>query len=343
MKLTGSTVSFETIKNNYEALQSFVLERDGNLDALGPLGSTIHQFISNYQDKRYPVEITSYGVEQAALAIGEPFLGLKLASVLRRRHDKFDGLLRNKQFSLADYFKALTRYVRLSTEIFNIELKESGELLELHLLPNSPSTLSRHQTESVAAIVHFMAQERGANLIRIGFSHAAFPCEDNSNPYHQTFGLMPDFNVESDHLVYRLHASELGVETAELSMETIACLRQMELEFAQTFDDTWRDKCHFLLQSILVFGEPKKEVLATLLAMSPRTLQRRLEAEGTNFRELLQSVRMSLVDRFLGDESYTAEELTFVLGYKDNSQVFKAIKTWHGVSLSEYRQQLLTR
>ena len=84
-------------------------------------------------------------------------------------------------------------------------------------------------------------------------------------------------------------------------------------------------------------------MLATLLAMSPRTLQRRLEAEGTNFRELLQSVRMSLVDRFLGDESYTAEELAFVLGYKDNSQVFKAIKTWHGVSLSEYRQQLLTR
>lgn len=342
MNLTGSTVSFETIKNNYEALQSFVLERDGNLDALGPLGSTIHQFISNYQDKRYPVEITSYGVEQAALAIEEPFLGLKLASVLRRRHDKFDGLLRNKQFSLADYFKALTRYVRLSTEIFSIELKESGELLEVHLLPNSPSTLSRHQTESVAGIVHLMAQERGANLVRIGFSHAACPSDDHSNPYTQLFGLMPNFNSESDHLVYRLNPSELTVETSELSVETMTCLRQMELEFAQTFEDTWRDKCHFLLQSILVFGEPKKEVLASLLAMSPRTLQRRLEAEGTNFRELLQTVRISMADRFIADESYTAEDLAFVLGYKDSSQVFKAIRTWHGVSLSEYRQKILS-
>jgi AraC-like DNA-binding protein len=71
--------------------------------------------------------------------------------------------------------------------------------------------------------------------------------------------------------------------------------------------------------------------------MSPRTLQRRLRAEGTGYKELLDETRRELAAQYIRSSRYSINEITFLLGFSDVSNFSRAFKRWEGVSPSSFR------
>jgi AraC-like DNA-binding protein len=71
--------------------------------------------------------------------------------------------------------------------------------------------------------------------------------------------------------------------------------------------------------------------LATHLATSARTLQRRLAEEGVTVEGLVEETRRAMAERYLG-EGHTVAEVAFLLGYTDAPTFSRAFKRWHGVS-----------
>lgn len=337
---TGYTVALDTIKANYAALQQYLHARDGNLDALEPIRHTIEELIANFTKQRYPIELVSYAIDQVAELTQEPNLGLRLSSELRKRHSRFDSLLRGVEFSLRDYFKILKRYLRLSTEILDLDIHETQGRIRLQLIANSPNTISRHQVESFAAIVVMMVQERPrAQLCSVGFLHAMPSQAQCASVYNNVFGVAPTFSAEQNYLEFSSTDSDT-LAAGDLSEFSIQQLRKMENNYSKNFEDSWRSRCQFLLELLLYLGEPRKEALADILALTPRTLQRRLDSEGTSFRALLKELRMSLATQYLAQGNISNQNLAFVLGYQDSSQLFKSFRSWFGVSLPEYRASL---
>ncbi len=64
--------------------------------------------------------------------------------------------------------------------------------------------------------------------------------------------------------------------------------------------------------------------------MSPRTLQRRLQAEGTTFQDVLSSTRESLARHYLGRTGVATGEIAFLLGYEDPGSFHRAFRDWTG-------------
>ena len=64
---------------------------------------------------------------------------------------------------------------------------------------------------------------------------------------------------------------------------------------------------------------PLPEVVARRLGMSVRTLQRRLGEEGTSFREIRDSVRLSRARRLLTEARLSISEVAERLGFADVS------------------------
>jgi AraC-like DNA-binding protein len=85
-------------------------------------------------------------------------------------------------------------------------------------------------------------------------------------------------------------------------------------------------------------GDCKLETVAKSLGMSQRSLQRHLEMEGTSFRELTDAIRRSLASRYLRETPLNLKEIAFLLGFSELSSFSRAVKTWFGVSPSQFRR-----
>lgn len=71
--------------------------------------------------------------------------------------------------------------------------------------------------------------------------------------------------------------------------------------------------------------------------MSGRTLQRRLEAEGTSFSEVLDRVRADLARSYVKDADLPLAEVAYRLGFSDFSTFSRAFKRWMGKAPGAYR------
>lgn len=78
--------------------------------------------------------------------------------------------------------------------------------------------------------------------------------------------------------------------------------------------------------------------VARALHMSVRTLQRKLVASGTTFRDLSDTVRSNLAQGYLADPNVSSAEVAFLLGFSDPSSFTRAFRRWTGVSPRRWRQ-----
>lgn len=81
------------------------------------------------------------------------------------------------------------------------------------------------------------------------------------------------------------------------------------------------------------------EEVAAALALSPRSLRRKLDERATSFRNLQDEARRQLAERLLSTTSMKVEELAFHLGYSDAASFTRACRRWHGMSPGEFRKR----
>ena len=93
------------------------------------------------------------------------------------------------------------------------------------------------------------------------------------------------------------------------------------------------------LIQMLPSGRVDQESVAKKLYRSRATLQRQLGAEGTNFRNILDSTRRNLAERYLREGELSQVEVAYLTGFADQSNFAKAFKRWSGLTPGAYRQE----
>jgi AraC-like DNA-binding protein len=86
-------------------------------------------------------------------------------------------------------------------------------------------------------------------------------------------------------------------------------------------------------------GQPTSfELVAERLRMSPRTLRRKLEQEGTSFRELIDELRAHAAIKYVRDTDLTIEDVAYALGFSDAAAFRRAFRRWTKSAPHEYRR-----
>jgi AraC-like DNA-binding protein len=83
---------------------------------------------------------------------------------------------------------------------------------------------------------------------------------------------------------------------------------------------------------------PTVEKIADEMRMSPRTLQRRLEAAGTTYQALLDEVRRQSARRLLANTNLDAGEVAFLLGFEELNSFTRAFHAWEGTTPTRWRE-----
>ncbi len=88
----------------------------------------------------------------------------------------------------------------------------------------------------------------------------------------------------------------------------------------------------------LMHGAPKISDIARELSMGERTLQRQLKKSGTSFRVLVEQARTDLAEKYVRRSDLDLIDISFLLGFSDQTSFNRAFKRWFGESPNAFRQ-----
>lgn len=100
---------------------------------------------------------------------------------------------------------------------------------------------------------------------------------------------------------------------------------------------TMSDRVHGALLELLPSGSASLQAVSKKLAVSTRTLQRRLSAEDRSFQLVLDTTREELARHYLASSTMSGAEVSFLLGFEDPNSFFRAFQSWTGETPEQVR------
>ncbi|BFM17922.1 ornithine utilization transcriptional regulator OruR [Maricurvus nonylphenolicus] len=174
----------------------------------------------------------------------------------------------------------------------------------------------------------------------VSFTHVRLACSRPSYIDEIEKSVGCSIECDSPQNEYLLPASVLDLPLKFSDAEVAALSRQQ----CETALNSLRNKggmservCRYLVENPGKTLTP--EAVAQGLQTSYRSLRRRLQEEGTTFRELYTRVRMQLAADYLLDSALSVEQIAEVIGYADRSSFQSSFKKWSGFTPTQYRQQ----
>ena len=88
-----------------------------------------------------------------------------------------------------------------------------------------------------------------------------------------------------------------------------------------------------------ISGDARIGTIARQLAMSGRTLQRRLAAEGVSYQQLVDDARKEAAWRYLAEPTLAIGEVAYLVGYSEPAPFHRAFKRWYGMTPDAARRR----
>jgi AraC-like DNA-binding protein len=266
-----------------------------------------------------------------AQLIGDPNVGLRLA---RNTGDvsQFDpGLLMMMACSCLE--ESLVRMERMQAywsdgaRFALVRLRDGLRLR--HYQPGAVSEFSRMSDEAaLAKIAHGVRALTGtdarARIVR--FRHAR---PDDTSEHSAVFGCELMFDAPHSELELTKELLQRPLPHANKIYRNIF---QRQVEHALARLPARSGLAHDVrraAEAALLSGHCSLAATASVLGISARSLQRKLQAEATSFGELIEALRRELADAYLAQD-VPIQEVAWQLGYKTPSAFHHAFKRWTG-------------
>lgn len=287
------------------------------------------------------LELLGHGVRLT----GDEQLGLHLGEAVRPGYYGVLGYLIMSCATLADALHRQARYAALVGNLGQVDLADEPPRPGLEpqvahswqpLLPQQKRQLSE---ETLAGWVTFGHWISGLDIppTEVRFQHAA-PVD--TSEYQRIFRCPVLFDQADNALVFpkRLLATPLGQADAQVRLMLDAYADRLLGEIPQ--DHSVLDRARLELSRQLPEVGADLQQIAARLALSPRTLQRRLREAGLSFNQLVDETRQQLVLHYLRDPALELAEIAFLVGFSEPGSLARAFRRWTGQSPGEYRRSL---
>ncbi|TRX75846.1 AraC family transcriptional regulator [Pseudomonas mangiferae] len=288
-------------------------------------------------DARFPQDAMTRLWTRAVALSGDPAIGLNMAKVARPASFHVVGYALMSSRTLSEGFARLVRYQRIIAEGADLRFHPGldGYTLSLTIHGDRLPPARQSAEASLAAALAFCRWLTGRDIAPQAVRLRGEPPADLT-PYLQVFGIAPTFAADDYALVLSRADMERPLPTAN------AALAHLHDRFAGDYlarfvGSRVTHQTRQVLCRLLPQGEPRRETVANALHLSQRTLQRRLQEEGTGFQQLLDDTRRELAEQYLAQPELTLLEVAYLLGFADPSNFFRAFRRWFGVTPGEYR------
>lgn len=275
-------------------------------------------------------------LQRSVVLSGDPLFGLKLG--LRQGVNVFGPILYllNNARTVGEALTELRQFFHLHMGAAHVELTRLGQYVQLSYRVVDPTQrgLSQGTELAIGVGVQLLKTLMGKNWQArpVMFAHAS---GDVAERYVALLGVVPQFDAESDAIVLKL--ADLALPLSEADTELHALIHEHLQSMERLSDLEVADYVGHLLRDLLPQGRVKVEQVAQCMAMSRRTLQRRLSDSGTTFQQVLDQSRQALAVAYLRDSRLQITQLSELLGYAELGAFTRAFTRWFGVPPSAWR------
>lgn len=294
-------------------------------------------------DFRVPVETSDALWQRAAEGVGVDDFGLRFAARLDLDGFHLVGHLAASSGTVGQALDRVVAFSRLLHDAGRTELELAEDALVLFPgcrgLPQAPL---RHVAEFNAAsavmLVRFISGRPEWRPRAVRFFH---PAPADLRGHRALFGVTPSFSQAETCLVLELTDRDLPVRVASTSRvgQYLESYARTLLEALPERADDLRSQVLRALVSSLPHGGLSIEAAAQRLALTPRTLQRRLADAGSTFSALVDEARRSTARHYLADDTLSLSEISFLLGFNEPSTFHKAFRRWEGMPPGAWRER----
>lgn len=265
-------------------------------------------------------------------AVRNPYLGLELGSLIPASAHGAMGYAVVSSPTVGDAMHTLARYASMRNRFFHYQCQSDGAQTRLVLTPRMPLGPLRTFCEIGTAVSVFKMIQGVA-----GDEAAA----------HMHFDAHWDGEVPLN-VPMQMHYAQLqtalrvpqaiarkATPTADAKLYASAC-RSCEEELAE-IDGSLVSRLRTMMP-----GEqqdwPNLKEAAERLAMSPRTLIRRLVAEGVTYQSLLDESKSEMACWLLKNTKQPMSAIAERLGFVDDTNFSRSFRRWRGSTPLEYRK-----
>ncbi|MDB4989642.1 MAG: AraC family transcriptional regulator [Myxococcaceae bacterium] len=287
---------------------------------------------------RLPARATAQLWRRAALRSGDPAFGLFASRFVRPTTFHALGFAVSASATLREALTRLLRYSHLVSDAGELSFSEQGGVGRLAIVTHSVDAPSFEARDAILSlIVRTCRLLTDSEFTLLSVEHRrAMPPEPAA--YERFYRCPVSFDGSADALTFSSATLDrpLSSGNPELARHNDDLVRKY---LAEIREGTVVDRVRRALVEHLS-GDPSPEKVASALAMSSRSLQRRLKEHGTSYAEVLRETRRELALSYLRDASCSITEITFLLGFEDASAFARAFRSWTGLSPSEFRSKL---
>lgn len=271
--------------------------------------------------------------EKADAIAGVPDLGVRAASLIDVRLVAYMGadddllVLRSvvARATLGEALRTVVRTNRVVAPAVHYRLTDPALGPGLVVVPPGRTNSLAFQTFFPAYVVWLLRCATGRKIVPRALQLACPPRTELA-AVTSWFGVAPTFGEDTR---FVLDPGDLALPIATASsanarlVDDVVAARLLQLAEG----DVVR-RVHATIEARLASGLPSAGDVARELGMSARTLARRLDDEGTNFRTLVDDVRASVAVRLTDEGRCSSVEVARRAGFSDERSLRRALRRW---------------
>ena len=289
-------------------------------------------------DVRVPEAAVEAAWQTAATLTGDDAIGVHVAEFLPRGAlDLLEYALRASP-SLAVGLERLARYGHVLSDRVAARTETSGHGV-LFLVRDTGSTeLHPGRADfALAAALRFARESTGVDItpLQVCLAHPGPP---DASEHRRFFHTPVRFGAGSNTLLLSAVDAARPMQAAD---EALASIVRRRLDKVLAEREQHRSGFSGPVRHMMVeqLGRTTltPEAVARALAVSRRTLSRRLADEGSSFRSILDDVRRELACALLQDPTLSVRDVAFFLQYSEPAAFTRSFRRWTGQTPRAFR------
>jgi AraC-like DNA-binding protein len=292
-------------------------------------------------EARVPAALVPRLLGRAAAILRDPQIGLRLATTADPRRHGLLNYLTVTSPTLGAAWSQISRYLALWNEGVSIRRAPAEVALELRLNVAADEPEGARQLLGLATATLALAAHRySGRPVPPSAVELACPPPAEPAPWEAALHAPVLFSVPLTRIVYPPRTDAIAGAAADPALAHILGRHADELLARLGDAATWPGRVRSAIVAELRRGEAQLASVATALAVSERTLQRRLRDEGTTFEALLDETRFALASSYLRDPALGIAEIAWLTGYAEIAAFYRAFRRWTGSTPAVYRARL---